>query len=118
MIVGRALLAIAKNLVGADDRAKSQRRVRIARPNVGMGALDGPAKRDPQALGVVLWKRPKQIVKRIHCVLATGTRSPAEIPVAKFSAEHASTNSPLPKIMLIQWGEKMTLFNNVKNALQ
>jgi hypothetical protein len=95
MVVDRALLLVGQDFVGADDLPESQRGIRIVGPDVGMCALDGPAKRRAQRLGVIVWKSPKQIVKRIHCALAAGfTRPPSEIPVAKFTAEYASTNSP------------------------
>jgi len=95
MVVGRALVLVGKDFVGADDLPESQRGIRIAGPDVGMGALDSLAKRRAQGFCVIVGESPKQFVKRIHCALAAGfTRPPSEIPVAKFTAEYASTNSP------------------------
>ena len=92
MIVSRALILVAKDFVGADDLPEFYRGIRIVGTQIRMGTLDGPAKRSPQAFGIIVWKSPKQIVKRIHCALAAGfTRPPSEIPVAKFTAEYAST---------------------------
>ena len=66
MVVSRALVRIDKDFVGADDLPEFQRRVRIARSEVGMSALDGSAKRGPEILSVIARKSAKQIVKRVH----------------------------------------------------
>ena len=43
MVVGRALLVVAENIVGADDLPELQRGFGIVRSDVGMGAFDGPS---------------------------------------------------------------------------
>ena len=80
VIVDRALLGIAKNLIGAHNLPEPLPSVWITGSEIGMGALDGPAECGPETFGIVLWKRPKQIVKRVHrrsrCRIST---SPSEI---------------------------------------
>jgi hypothetical protein len=59
VIVSRALLGITQDLVGSDDFPESQSGVRIARPDVGVGTLDGSTKCGPETFGVIVWKSPK-----------------------------------------------------------
>ena len=72
MVIGRPLLNIAKDFVGADDLPELQRRVGIARMDVGVGPFDGLAECGPETLGIILRKSPKQIVKRFHSRSAAG----------------------------------------------
>ncbi len=57
MVVSRALVLIAEDLVGADDLPEFQRGVWIVGMDVGVSALDGLAKRRPEVFSVVIWKR-------------------------------------------------------------
>src|ERR1700704_6033905 len=66
IIVSRALLVVAKDFAGIDDLPEFKRGIRIARPEVGVGALDGIAERGPKTLSVIVRKSPEQIVKRRH----------------------------------------------------
>src|SRR6516165_1967861 len=72
MVVGGPLLRIVQDFVRANDLPEAQRRLRIARIDVGMAPLDGSAKRRSQTLSVVVRKSSEQIVKRLH----TRTRGP------------------------------------------
>ena len=45
VIVGRPLVRIVQDLVGAHDLPEPQRRLRIAGIDIGMGTFDGSAKR-------------------------------------------------------------------------
>ena len=66
MVISLALLRIGEDFIGADDLSEFQRSVRIARSEVGVGALDGSTERGPEFFCVIVWKRPEQIVKRLH----------------------------------------------------
>ena len=66
MVIGRPLLDIAKDFVGADDLPELQRRVGIAGMDIGVGAFDGLTERGPETFGIILRKGPKQIIKRFH----------------------------------------------------
>ncbi len=48
MVIGRPLLDIAKDFIGADDLPELQRRVGIARMEVGVGAVDGLTEAPPR----------------------------------------------------------------------
>jgi hypothetical protein len=66
MVVSLALLSIGKDFIGADDLSESERSIRIVRSDVGVGAFDGSTERGPETFSVIVWKRPEQIVKRLH----------------------------------------------------
>ena len=61
-IVGRALLGIRQDVIGAHELPEPQRSIRIVGIDVGMGRLRGLAERGPQALGVITRKSSEQIV--------------------------------------------------------
>ena len=58
MVIGRPLLNVAKDFVGADDLPELQRRVGIAGMDVGVGAFDGLTESGPQSFGIILRKGP------------------------------------------------------------
>jgi hypothetical protein len=66
MVISFALLGIAQNLVRTDDLPESDRSIRIARSDVGVGTFDGCSESGPEIFGVIVRKRSKQIVKRLH----------------------------------------------------
>ncbi len=83
MVIGRPLFDIAKDFVGADDLPELQRRVGIARVDVGVSTFHGLTEGGPETFSIILRKGPKQIVKRFHprprCWISW---SPSEIPAA------------------------------------
>ena len=66
MIVGRALVRIGEDAVGADDLPEFESCVGIAGMEVGVGSLDGATEGASQLFGVVARKGSEQIVQRIH----------------------------------------------------
>src|SRR5204863_3178038 len=89
MIVSRAFIGIAKDVIGAHDLSGSQRSTGIAGSDVGVGAFDGSPERRPESFGVIVWKRSEQIVKRRHyrsrCWICS---APSEFP-QRITQEHA-----------------------------
>jgi hypothetical protein len=97
MVVGRALLWIAEDFIGANDLPEFQRRIGIVRPQIGVGAFDGCAERAPQTFGVIVWQGPKQIVKRIHDRSRRWiSSSPTEIPAANLLGSTRTNSTSLP----------------------
>ena len=109
MVVSRTLFRIGKDSVRADNLPESQRGVRVAGLEVGMGTFDGPPECGPKTFRVIARQGAEQIVKRVHrrsrCRIST---SPTEILAANLAAEYASTSFTAALRMLIQWGKKMT----------
>lgn len=66
MVIGRPLFDIAKDFVGADDLPELQRRVGIARVDVGVSTFHGLTEGGPETFSIILRKGAKQIVKRFH----------------------------------------------------
>src|SRR3954465_9031623 len=109
MIIGRALVLIAQDVVGTYDLPEAQRGVGIAWIDVGMGALDRLAKRGPQLFSIIIRKSSEHIVKRLHGrsrrrVLS----SPPEIPATNLRWSTRTNRSSTRLTMLIQYGGKMT----------
>jgi hypothetical protein len=65
-VIGRALLAIAQDGVGANNTPESFRSFRVAGIEIGVVRLGCFAERSPQAFGVIVRKRPEQIVESLH----------------------------------------------------
>ena len=61
-IVGRALLGICQDVIGAHQLPEPQRGVGVLGIDIGMCSLRGLAERRPQPLGVITRKRSEQIV--------------------------------------------------------
>ena len=55
-LIGRALLFVAENVVGADDPPEPVGRIEVAGIVVGMVGLGGLAERCPEAFGVIVSK--------------------------------------------------------------
>src|SRR5258706_1626350 len=72
MVIGRPLRDIAKDLVGADDLPELQRRVGIARVDVGVSTFHGLTEGGPETFSIILRKSPEQIVKSFHPRPAAG----------------------------------------------
>jgi hypothetical protein len=64
--IGRALLFVAENVVGADDPPEPVGRIDVAGIVVRMVGFGGLAERCPEAFGVIVSKCTKQIVKGYH----------------------------------------------------
>jgi hypothetical protein len=62
LIVGRALLGIGQDVIGAHQLPEPQRSIGIVGIDIGMCSLRGLAECRPQALGVITRKRSEQIV--------------------------------------------------------
>ena len=61
-IVGRALLGVRQDVIGAHELPESQRGIRIVGIDVRMGRLSSLAERGPQAFSVIARKSSEQIV--------------------------------------------------------
>src|ERR1700722_7400783 len=96
MVVGRALLVIAEDIVGADDLPEFQRGFGIVRSDVGMGAFDGSSERGPETFGVIVWKSPEQIVQRIHRRSRCWFRPRPKFPPRIYSGARIQTKTSLP----------------------
>ncbi len=109
MVIGRPLLNVAKDFVGADDLPELQRRVGIARMDVGVGAFDGLTEGGAESFGIILRKGPKQIVKRFHPRPAAGFPSlRPKFPPRICCGGLVPTELHRLWTMLIQYGRKMT----------
>jgi hypothetical protein len=62
LIIGRALLGIVQDVVGAHQLPEPQRSIGIVGIDIRMRGLGGLAERRPQPFGVIARKRPEQIV--------------------------------------------------------
>src|ERR1700730_4080630 len=89
MVIGRPLLGIGKDFTGIDDLPEFQRSIRVAGPDVWVGAFDGSAECGPQTVSVILWESPEQIVKRRHLALAAGFLVFVRSSRREFAVEHA-----------------------------
>src|SRR5258705_6357048 len=65
-IVSRPLLRIAEEGIGVDNLPKSQRSIRVASVEVGMGRLDGFAERLSESFIVGIRTNTEQIIECIH----------------------------------------------------
>jgi hypothetical protein len=65
-VIGRSLLPIAQDGVGANNTPESFRSFRVAGIEIGMVRLGCLAERSPQAVGVIVRKCLKQLVERLH----------------------------------------------------
>src|SRR5260370_22117332 len=65
-IVSRPPLRIAEEGIGVDNLPKSQRSIRIASVEVGMGRLDGFAERFSESFIVGIRTNTEQIIECIH----------------------------------------------------
>ena len=96
VVVCRALLVIAEDIVGADDLPEFQRGFGIVRSDVGMGAFDGSSKRGPESFGVIVWESPEQIVQRIHRRSRCWFRLRPKFPPRIYSGVRIQTKTLLP----------------------
>jgi hypothetical protein len=105
MVVGRALLRIGKNLIGANDLAELQSRLGVARVKIGMNPFDGVTEGGSEFFGIITRKSSEQIVQRLH-------RRSHEY--STLSTENPAENLPVENYALILWivlaerGKKMT----------
>ena len=67
MVIRRPLVRIAKDGIGTHNSTEPHCGIRIIRMKVGVVRFDGSAERILESLSVVIWRRTKQIVKRLHC---------------------------------------------------
>ena len=65
-VIGRSLLPIAQDGVGANNRLNLSEASGVAGIEIGMVRLGCLAERSPQAVGVIVRKCLKQIVERLH----------------------------------------------------
>src|SRR6266446_4983115 len=65
-IVSRPLLRIAEEGIGVDNLPKSQRSIRVASVEVGMGRLDGFAERLSESFIVGIRTNTEKIIECIH----------------------------------------------------
>jgi hypothetical protein len=75
MIISRTLLDIAENFIGTHDPPEFKSGIRVSRIDVWMGPLDRATECSPQAFGIIVRKRAKEIVKRLHSRASCGQPS-------------------------------------------
>jgi hypothetical protein len=94
-VIGRPLLPIAQDGVGANDAPESFRSFRVTGIEIGMVRLGCLAERSPQLVGVIVRKCLEQIVERLHDSTHSNTdispSPPAPAVLGNYSA--VKTNS-------------------------